>query len=91
MKFLKKLFKKKKKYKIILTKDEIFLLGPMVLMWIENWKKEMKEEKNCDDDIKEIDSYHMKNGFSILNKIKEANGQNKYWKKFWKKYKKENK
>ena len=30
-------------------------------------------------------------GHSMIAKIKEADGSNKYWRKFWKKYKKEKK
>ena len=88
------MFKKKKKYKITFTEDEIFILSPIILIWIEDWEKEQKEEEkkeNYNDRTKEIYKWHIKNGFSILNKIKEVNGHNKYWKKFWKKYKKEKK
>jgi len=86
MKFLKKIFKKQKKYKITLTEDEIFLLGPSVLRWMEDCDEGLKEE-NCNDKTKESYKRDMRICYNIIQKIKEADGSNKYWKKFWKKYK----
>ena len=83
------MFKKKKKYKITLTEDEIFILGPIILMWVEDLHKELKENPNST--YKEIYKRDMDLGHSMIAKIKEADGSNKYWRKFWKKYKKEKK
>ena len=66
------MFKKQKKYKITLTEDELFILGPIVLMWIEDWKKEKKCNNNNNIDIEEFDNTCLKNGFRILSKIKEV-------------------
>ena len=84
MKFLKKIFKKK--YKIRLTEDEIFIAGPAIHMWMEQCNDGLKETN--DNEIKEIYKRDMKICFDIINKIKKADGTIREEKKWDKKYKK---
>ena len=73
MNFLKKLFKKEKKYKIILDEDEMLIIGAIILMWIEDWKKDMKES-DYDNYNKGLAERDIKLGWSMISKIRKAKG-----------------
>ena len=90
MKFLKNIFKKEKKYKLILTEDEMFFaMIPAIYMWWEEIDKELKENKNnIDDNSKEIYEKNISNCLKIIIKMKKANGTEKYWKKWYRKNRK---
>ena len=75
MKFLKKIFKKEKKYKIILTEDEMFFaMIPAIYMWWEEIDKELKENKDIDDKVKEIYDKNIKSCVEIIIKMKKVRG-----------------
>ncbi len=74
MKFLKNMFKKKKKYKLILTEDDLFYtLVPAVYMWLEDLKREEKEHEYFGKDKKHIEKT-IKNCVEVIVKIKKAQG-----------------
>ncbi len=74
MKFLKKLFKREKKYKLTLTEDDIFYtVVPAVYTWYEEVRKD-GEENDYNDDNKEILEKTMKNCVEVIVKIRKARG-----------------
>lgn len=82
MKFLKKIFsKKEKKYKLILTEDEMFILGPIILINIDEWRKDFKEN-GYNDKAKKFYEREMKIRWKMIVKIKKTQGIYRYWKKW---------
>lgn len=74
MKFLKKIFKKEKKYKLILTEDDLFCtVVPAVYMWLEDLKREERENEYFHRDHEHIEKI-MKNCGEVIVKIKKARG-----------------
>ncbi len=74
MKSLKKLFKREKKYKLLLTEDDLFYtIVPAIYMWLEDLKKEEKENEYTDYN-KEHFERTIKNCVGVIIKIKKARG-----------------
>ena len=59
----------------------MFLLAPIILMWIDDWKKDMKENDYNDHD-KGIAERDMKIGWKMISKIKKVQGIYKEQKKW---------